>query len=876
MKQAINILKEYITCEDPGTRNKFFNLLDSFWHKDEGKVLKQYTVAQNGDITFQFVNADGSTSSVNLPALPNSRPISFIEGLAEALDDLVTKVPGKGLSTHDLTTELLNKLNGLQNYQHPEFHQINEVEGLPEALEGKQPIAPEGWGFSQQNFSLTEKNKLAKYDELHYSAPVNDLVELAAIPMEERATKQRRYVHSEGVDYFFDASILAANAEDDFVAPDDQVNGEGFWFKSTISEISVLDENGIEQFRFKDGVRFKGVSFNAAQKTIEVIKKLKEVVVQDKSQLLGDLQSDVLYVIDGHFTLGLGESIVVPPGGLNVMGYSFDASGINSFAVDNHAIFTSPAEGSGNLIIHNIAFTCTGTGSKVFDVVDSDGSHAVELVTVNFNGCKSLGKIRNYRQGTGITIGIYGCSDGLILSGTWNGFKLTNTNCFGFAATGTLFKKDVDTVFSNRLFLELNMDLPAGAILIDFGAANFAVNDLLQFNSTILKYDGVIDDANAEIAIPNIRANNPKCLWRSNVGIPDTAIEKFVDAEVAGAYEIDWLNDTFNIVMTAATVFSDKNLPASGKSTKEIQIYLTGEFTPNFPAGWNANKVGTYKGDEVNKITLKFIKAGLYFMKIDNSLTVYPAPDLSYTVPSGLYPSQTQKLEVYGSFFTPASIVSINNGHTVESVKFINSGLLELSVSTSATEADANITISNGTQKVFNNAFVVALGEVFVPQKANWIEVSGNPNLESAGEVKLNAYNSTSYATYDKIIDVSKDFSVRYRYAYSPLGSFGGEGYNVFLIDTVTGNTITQTFPRGDVMGLNTPSGTSYPAWKGELKEVEFRYIIDPDTGNGTLYAYYDGQLLRTSGTLANNLKLRIKLVKTDVVGIKYIELAQQ
>lgn len=166
--QGLEILKGYITCEDPATRNKFFNLLDSFWHKADGKVLKEVQTLQDGTKNFIFKKQDDTTEVVSIPALPNTKPQSFITGLEEALGDRVVKVPGKGLSTNDLTAELYQKLVNLQNYVHPDFHQISEIENLPEqltdivtALENKQPIAPEGWGFSQQNYSSGEKEKLA-------------------------------------------------------------------------------------------------------------------------------------------------------------------------------------------------------------------------------------------------------------------------------------------------------------------------------------------------------------------------------------------------------------------------------------------------------------------------------------------------------------------------------------------------------------------------------------------------------------------------------------------------------------------------------------------------------------------------------------------
>jgi len=72
--------------------------------------------------------------------------------------------------------------------------------------------------------SVIEQQRIAKLDEKHYAAPVNDLAELAAIVQADLATKQRRYVHAEGVDYFFDGTLGAGD-----IAPLDQVGGIGYW-----------------------------------------------------------------------------------------------------------------------------------------------------------------------------------------------------------------------------------------------------------------------------------------------------------------------------------------------------------------------------------------------------------------------------------------------------------------------------------------------------------------------------------------------------------------------------------------------------------------------------------------------------------------------
>jgi hypothetical protein len=639
-----------------------------------------------------------------------------------------------------------------------------------------------------------------------------------------------------------------------------------------------------------------GISLIGAGENIVIPVRLKEVVVQNKSQLLGNLSSDVLYLIDGSFSLTAGETIVVPVGGLNIMGYSFDASRIASYGVANHTIFTSPAGGSGNLIIHNIAFNATGTGAKVFDIIDVDGTHAVEMVTVNFEGCKSIGKLKNYRQGTGITIGFYGCADGLMLSGTWTGFKLTNTNCFGFGATGTLFKKDVDTIFSNRLYLEINADFQTGCKLADFEASNFSLNELFQINASILKYNGTINDANATAVIPNIKANDVKCLWRSNVGLPDTALEKYVEnSAVTGAYVINWLVDTFYLTLTGDTTFTESNLPASGKNTEELKIYLAGNFTPTFPAAWEVNKVGTFKKGEMNQITLKFIKTGVYFMKIDNSLTVYPAPNVSGTFPTSILPSNTSALTVFGSFFTPATIVSISD-HIVNSVTFINQGELLLSVSTSSSEGDFDLTISNGTSVVYQNKVSVYLGVVFKPQTADWTNIVEPIQIDD-DKISVKTFGSLGSAVWNKEFDYTKNYIVSFRITASPLGYeplYGNYQVKMVSLVSASDNTtnkfavehwvdgsrthykvldvyVNNAYLSGQPAVYTTNYGDTSAQQYANFNQtvLEFRYQ------GGIMSLYKNSVLWMTLSTsITQNFKLKVQNKYMEIVDIKYIELA--
>ena len=69
----------------------------------------------------------------------------------------------------------------------------------------------------------------------HYGSPLNSLVDLAAIPQNEISNNQRRYVHSEGVDYFYDVTLVAGD-----LAPTDQVAATGFWVRGA-ALVEVID-----------------------------------------------------------------------------------------------------------------------------------------------------------------------------------------------------------------------------------------------------------------------------------------------------------------------------------------------------------------------------------------------------------------------------------------------------------------------------------------------------------------------------------------------------------------------------------------------------------------------------------------------------------
>lgn len=85
--RTISVLKSYFNTGDKPTESQFADLIDSFFHKSL------------------------------------SIPISSIENLTEFLDNKVDKIDGKGLSTHDLTTQLLSEINDISN-------KVDKVDGM--------------------------------------------------------------------------------------------------------------------------------------------------------------------------------------------------------------------------------------------------------------------------------------------------------------------------------------------------------------------------------------------------------------------------------------------------------------------------------------------------------------------------------------------------------------------------------------------------------------------------------------------------------------------------------------------------------------------------------------------------------------------------
>lgn len=101
-------------------------------------------------------------------------------------------------------------------------------------------------------YTDAEKNKLNSLDANHYGAPLQTLLQLAALLEINLTDKERRYVEDENVDYFYDQTAISGD-----VAPNDQTGGNGFWIRlpsggDTASQIKTKYESNADTNAFTD------------------------------------------------------------------------------------------------------------------------------------------------------------------------------------------------------------------------------------------------------------------------------------------------------------------------------------------------------------------------------------------------------------------------------------------------------------------------------------------------------------------------------------------------------------------------------------------------------------------------------------------------
>lgn len=125
-KKSLNIIKSWFKTGLFPTQTQFWDVWDSFFHKDDQLPAAQVEGLQR--------LLDQKIDKKNLPE--GDIGIEDVNNLRSELNDRVNKVAGKGLSTQNYTTEEKNKLAGVEenanNYQHPATHPVTIINETPE------------------------------------------------------------------------------------------------------------------------------------------------------------------------------------------------------------------------------------------------------------------------------------------------------------------------------------------------------------------------------------------------------------------------------------------------------------------------------------------------------------------------------------------------------------------------------------------------------------------------------------------------------------------------------------------------------------------------------------------------------------------------
>lgn len=244
------------------------------------------------------------------------------------------------------------------------------------------------------------------------------------------------------------------------------------------------------------------------------------------STIGGTIDSNKEYFLDGVIDMG-STQITVPVNGITIKGGSFDISGLVS-SENNYTMFISEsiAIGSGNFLGFDYHISVTGTNSKVYELYDSNGFHAIEVGRVNYNDCTSLGDLHGYRQGLEFGTGRFGGSPSLSLHGAWlGGFRISTSIVRGLSGSMTepLFKSGTLFQMESRFLTDLNVDLPALAPLLDFSDTNFPNPSTLEIKSAVVTRDGLITINDSNVT-PNIAPSNLSCSWKGNNGLKNTFV----------------------------------------------------------------------------------------------------------------------------------------------------------------------------------------------------------------------------------------------------------------------------------------------------------------------------------------------------------------
>lgn len=355
------------------------------------------------------------------------------------------------------------------------------------------------------------------------------------------------------------------------------------------------------------------------------------------------LNPNYVYFIDGDIDLsGTSKSFIVGPLGARIRGLGSDKSFVRSTS-NNHTLVKTVNGGGGNLFLDNLTFVASGTNSKVFDMEDVDGTHAIEMQQVNFENCTSLGEWTDYRQGLEINTGRFGGTPELTLSGDMGGYRQSTALVRGLVGDATLFKEGTNLLFEagGRFRTDGNIQLSDGSAFCDFNEANFSSDRSFEINGAI--FSGLSD---AYQYLTNISISSTKAFIQDSVGLPNTypgifgQITTEVETEFSssntplliggvGTYTNEtWFSGSSSLVVTYLATIAinnkyrvDSNITLQGANGRDFTIYV--RQWDDSESSYLSPNIVSAQGTTSNRGTYSISKSGVAVLDTNDRIEVW-------------------------------------------------------------------------------------------------------------------------------------------------------------------------------------------------------------------------------------------------------------
>ena len=342
----------------------------------------------------------------------------------------------------------------------------------------------------------------------------------------------------------------------------------------------------------------------------------------------------------------------------------------------------------------------------------------------------------------------------------------------------------------------------------------------------------------------------------------------------------------------------DKGVTINGQNS--VGLFIGAESSPRFLTG----SLGTIMNDTSIKMTAfpntrndgsgqnylytdvaGNVQSGAFGSLVENA----PTSDISVIPATGL-PLSTFDVVIQSKFLNNATVATVSVG-TVnsQSIELNNFGslILRMNYTSTATEESVDITLNNGFETTFADAFTVINGTIYSPINSEWTttgSVSTNNN-----ELNITTYDSAGSAKWDKIFEASKDYVARFKFKQSPLGVpaplYGTTDLD--LVNATTGSVLytIALFPNGsgacDLQTINGGGGlvTSYaetqfnPDFLANFDALGERTLEFRNT-SGVMTVVVDGVVVRTFPNATTDAKIRFLTKTFDFYDIEFIDLS--